>query len=146
MNPQALKQPVHFFKPHTAVLWQGATGKRFYGSRRFVGTNPPTGSQLTYALQKPVKRVQLTVTDIEGKVVGQLKGSNKAGLHQINWNLRQRKSNGRVKSGTYLVTLNADGEKTSHPLTVIQDPVYPASTLTFDESERLRKLKKVTDD
>jgi len=146
MNPKALKQPVHFFKPHTAVLWQGATGKRFYGSRRFVGTNPPTGSQLTYALQKPVKRVQLTVTDIEGKVVGQLKGSNKAGLHQINWNLRQRKSNGRVKSGTYLVTLNADGEKTSHPLTVIQDPVYPASTLTFDESERLRKLKKVTDD
>ena len=146
MNPQALKQPVHFFKPPTAVLWQGATGKRFYGYRRFVGTNPPTGSQLTYALQKPVKRLQVTVTDIEGKVVGQFNGSNKAGLHQINWNLRQRKSNGRVKSGTYLVTLNADGKKSAHPLTVIQDPVYSASTLTFDESERLRKLKKVTDD
>ncbi len=146
MNSQALKQPVHFFKPPTAVLWQGATGKRFYGYRRFVGTNPAAGSQLTYALREPVKRVQITVTDIEGKVVNQFNGSNKAGLHQVNWNLRRRKPNGRVKSGTYLVTLNADGAKTAHPLTVIQDPVYPASTLTFDESERLRKLKKVTDD
>jgi len=146
MNTQALKKPVHFFKPSTAVLWQGATGKRFYGYRRFVGTNPAVGSQLAYTLQRPVKRVQITITDIEGKVVNQLNGPNKAGLHQVNWNLRRRRPNGRIQSGTYLVTLNADGVKTAHPLTVIQDPLYPASTLTFDESERLRKLKKVTDD
>ena len=150
ITPKVLQQPLHFFQTSTAVLWQGAVGKRFYGHRRFVGSNPPAGIQLTYALQDPVKRVQIQVTDIEGKVVAQLSGSNKAGFHQVSWNLRQRRSRGqpggRVKSGTYLITLKAGDKEISHPLRVIQDPVYPASTLTFDESERLRKLKKVTDD
>ncbi|MDP6444099.1 MAG: PDZ domain-containing protein [Pirellulaceae bacterium] len=143
------------FKPKTAVMWHGVTGKRFYGRRRFAAENPLTGGVIYYALPKTAKKVTLQITDVEGSVVANLRTSKEAGLHRAVWNLRRapvrrqgprRAPTPRLTPGAYLATLTVDGEAKKQTIDVVLDPDFPASTNTFDEDERLRKLKKVTDD
>ncbi len=146
----ALDNPVNLFKPKTAVLWHGATGKRFFGRRNFVGQNPPSGGVFYYSLKNAAKKATLTISDVEGKKVAQIPAKKTAGFHMAAWNLnrarRPRGAPAKVAPGVYLATLDVDGKEHKQTIQVDIDPDFPANTRTFDEDERLRKLLKVTDD
>jgi hypothetical protein len=55
--------------------------------------NPPAGALLTYYLRDDLTdagaRIVLTVTDPAGKMVRQINGESKAGLHRTPWDLRE---------------------------------------------------------
>jgi photosystem II stability/assembly factor-like uncharacterized protein len=155
LTKETLAAGTHFFRPKTATLWQGATGKRFFGHRQFFGDNPTAGAVFQYRLAKQPKRVMLSVTDIAGTELARIQGSRNIGLNRAVWNLRRRRIRGqrppqitsrfslRIDPGTYLVTLDVDGEKSKQTVTIAPDPKFPARTLTFDEEEQLRKQAKV---
>jgi photosystem II stability/assembly factor-like uncharacterized protein len=86
IKEDVLQKQAHLYKPQGAVEWrdQPAVGRT---NRRFVGTNPPPGAQLYYSLKAPAKAVALKVYDISGKVVREMKGPTKAGLHRVSWDL-----------------------------------------------------------
>ena len=232
---EVLAKKSHFYDPKTAVLWQGATGKRFYGHKRFIGQNPTSGGVMYYSLKEKAKRVTVTITDIENNTISQLQGPTNAGLNRVVWDLRRRSRRpssgrrgpgsqtgrpgsqagrpgqsqatgrggqtqrpgrptsgqptgqrppttgstsqitrtqpgasgqagrtrpttgrssqsrrssfgGRVAAGTYLVTLDVDGEKLVQKVSVAGDPEFSSTSITFEEEERLRKLNKLVDD
>ncbi len=158
LNTATLDKAANLFKPQTAVLWHGATGKRFFGRRNFVGQNPRSGGVLYYSLKDDVKQVTLTISDVEGNRVARIPTKKTAGMHISVWNLRRARrpqsgrsgprnfGSSRIAPGTYLATLNVDGKDYKQTIQVDIDPDFPANTRTFDEDERLRKLLKVKDD
>eukprot|EP00913_Durusdinium_trenchii_P008835 g8301.t1 len=169
LTEKVRKQPTALLAPNKAVQWQSLVGKRYYGVKRFVGENRPGGATLYYTLHQKPKKIALTVSDLEGKPVAQLRPSTNNGLNRIEWNLRRRlpraktppgqrrtrqnarqrffNSNGvRVPPGTYVVTLTVDGNEFKQKLAVVADPEFPANGLTFDEEEAIRKLQKVADE
>ena len=79
----------------------------------------------------------IKVTDIEGKVIRELAGETSAGLHRVNWDLRQMRTRrssdgsqrpsrsrggGIVASGKYLITLVANDQEFKTVLTVEDAP------------------------
>jgi hypothetical protein len=63
---------------------QPAHGKT---NRRYVGENPKSGANIYFSMGQAAQKANLTVRDVDGKVVATLSAPTKAGLHKINWNL-----------------------------------------------------------
>ena len=165
-------EDVAFLKPATAVQWHTVSGKRYYGSKRFTGQNPQSGVALCYTLKDKPQAVSLTISDIEGNELARLRPTRTIGLNAVSWNLRRtsRRRGGRmprnlaqipqqlrqrfmsrfgsrVQPGVYLATLTIDGVDHKQRITVIQDPEYSTTdSLTYEESEWLRKMAKELDD
>jgi hypothetical protein len=124
-------------------------------NRRFIGTNPPAGAQIFYALTVKANAVELKVVDADGKEVRELKASTDPGLHQVSWDLarparggaalqpgqRQPRQGGggvpaarqAVKPGEYRVVLKVDGVEMVQPLRVEADPTAPGATTVLEE-------------
>jgi len=100
IKPEVVQERVHFYKPQPAVEWRElpAVGRT---NRRFVGTNPPPGAQLYYSLATPADKVSLRIYDIDGKQVRDLKGSTKAGLHRVVWDLGRTAAKGKGGKGGF---------------------------------------------
>lgn len=148
----------------TEGVQRNAAGDRmrdFEGNRLFLGTNPEPGSLLTYRLASEAKEAAIEIRDAAGVVVREmkgddLKGKNKAGLHQVAWDLRwpplpevkgqnqnqfgPRTSAPFVTPGDYQVRLVADGkEVATASLRVTQDPDVQISAedrRVYDETAR----------
>ena len=89
MSEEVLEEGTHLFKPHNAYAWKrSVTSGALSGSGFFTGQNPPTGAQIHYLLGEDADEVSLTVSDISGNVVANLRAQSGAGLHTVNWNLR----------------------------------------------------------
>jgi photosystem II stability/assembly factor-like uncharacterized protein len=172
LTEKVRQQKAALLAPAKAVQWQSLVGKRYYGVKRFLGENPTTGAALYYTLnEKPKKstKVSLTITDVEGKPVAEVKPQLNAGLNRVVWDLRRRvtrakqprgnpktrqnarqrflnRNGARVLPGTYLVTLSVGLQNFKQKLTIVQDPIYKSTGLTFDEEEAIRKLLKASDD
>jgi hypothetical protein len=59
------------------------------GAKNFVGQNPQPGATISYLLKSPASGdVTITISDITGKTVREIKGTNNAGLNRVQWNLR----------------------------------------------------------
>jgi photosystem II stability/assembly factor-like uncharacterized protein len=93
ITPEVRKADVFLFKPTSAVRWRTEAARGRTG-RRFVGENPPAGTDLYYALGKDAEKVSLKIVDIEGKTVRELEAGKKAGLHKVNWNLAAAQAGG----------------------------------------------------
>ena len=161
VDDKALKNKVTLFAPKNVIRWQSPLGKRYYGSKRFLGENPYPGAQISYLLSKEADEVNITVQDVKGDVVYRRQGRSTKGLQTLNWNLTRRRANtrnktqrgqrgqrtqrggfnrggGRVTPGTYLVTLDVDGEKFNQTISILTDPEYSTNALTFEEWEKLQ--------
>ncbi len=86
MTEEVQKASVHLFQPATAYNWRTEPTKG-RTNRRFTGTNPPRGTQLTYKLGEKAEKVSLKVVDIDGRTVRELRASAEPGLHQVTWDL-----------------------------------------------------------
>jgi hypothetical protein len=70
----------------------------------YSGPNPPFGARVYYHLKENAKEpVTIFVLTKEGKTIATLHGQQKAGLHQIVWNLRDGDT--LVPPGEYVVRL-----------------------------------------
>ena len=125
----------HLYTPAEAIYWRREP-QRGGGTRQFTGENPPDGAQLYYSLGEAADAVTLQVRDVTGRLVRELEGATEAGLHRVDWDLREappargegrgRRRRGRlVPSGTYMVTLEVGGQALSERLEVRTDPDYP---------------------
>lgn len=111
------------------------------GSREFAAPNPPEGAILTYVLRTEGGRadsvVKLTVTDQSGATVRTLSGPGAQGVHRLAWDLHYARVDGVtdqdegwfgpprgpwVLPGTYTVTLEARGRKSTQSVEVRPDP------------------------
>ncbi len=134
LSAESIAAKVSLYQPQPAVKWRSQPRRGSAGTRQFTGSLPSSGATITYSLAKDAGSVYVTVTDIEGQVVRELEGDRKAGLHSVNWDLRQVKPTrgssaaqgsrrgGTVASGKYLVTLFVDDQQFKKVLTVEDDP------------------------
>jgi hypothetical protein len=59
------------------------------GAKNFAGQNPEPGATIYYLLKGAANGdVTITISDITGKVVREMKGTNNAGINRVQWNLR----------------------------------------------------------
>ena len=151
MKASTLKDAATLFAPAPAVRWKlGANGESPYSStdRKFVGANPTRGTTFDILLTKKAEKVELKVTDANGKVVYEYRAPTQnlpanykpitaAGLHRITWSLaggggtgagggggggRRPVGGGQVAPGSYKVVLTVDGKDFAQSLLVELDP------------------------
>ena len=152
MKADVLKDKAHLFKPHTTVRWQTepAHGKT---NRRFVGQNPPAGTQVYYSLTQPAEKVLFKVLDIEGKTLSQWPGSLKSGLHRTSWEMTRPTEGGpkgelkgkkgfpfgqgrrAAPPGDYRIVMTVDGQEFSQTLRLEADPNQPPGRRPAEDEE-----------
>jgi photosystem II stability/assembly factor-like uncharacterized protein len=89
LDAQVLKSDVYHFKPRPAYRFRMVTGIQDYPNDQVVGKNPPYGASINYYLKKPVKGgVTITVKDVGGRKIRELKAKNNIGFNRIMWDLK----------------------------------------------------------
>ena len=141
LTPALTGQDVALFDIRSTVAYLNdlQTGQYVGGQKVFVGENPPRGASINYYLKGAATgAVQITVVDATGRTVRVLTGTANAGINRVIWNLTAASAQGRgtgatgfgggrggagipVEPGTYLVTLEANGQKLTKPVTVLED-------------------------
>ncbi len=145
---------VHLFPVRSPILFQYWQDFSYRAQGAFAGENPKDGALISYHLARPAGTVSVTITTPAGRVVRTLPAPATAGvIHRINWDLRHAPPPGGggrggdeeggasdalprpprdigdrgpfVSPGTYIVTIDADGEKATQRVTVRPDPLLP---------------------
>ncbi|QEG21616.1 VPS10 domain-containing protein [Mariniblastus fucicola] len=143
MTKETLTKDVHLFQPRDAISWSRQPARGNSGTRRFVGTNPSSGTIVAYSLGKSARIVRLTLHDLKGDVVKTFETSGRKGYHQINWDLSrdqaggQRRFAGSVRPGKYLLTLSVDGEKEQKVVNVVGDPTRANQSASAEFEDEL---------
>ncbi|MGE5245785.1 MAG: VPS10 domain-containing protein [Betaproteobacteria bacterium] len=140
---KATTSDVHLFSPRPGVQWIDdiTLRRQMGGQKHFEGENAPRGTAISYYLKSPVSGdVTIAISDIDGKVLRELKGTNEAGINRVQWDLRgtppKRPANlppgfgrGRapqgppIDPGTYLVKLSASGKQYTTNVVIEPDPM-----------------------
>src|SRR5262249_6131884 len=92
MSADVVKEKAHLYEPNTAIRWRQQPARNSpnsNGARRFIGTNPPSGAQIYYALSGKANKIGLKLVDYTGKTVRELGAKNGPGLHRVTWDLLQ---------------------------------------------------------
>jgi photosystem II stability/assembly factor-like uncharacterized protein len=99
---------VHLFEPRPAYKFRPVSQPNLAPSGTSRGKNPPYGAIFNYWLKEPVKgvaeeksggdpdagtvaskkKIEITILDAAGKKIRTLKGSNRAGVNRVSWDLR----------------------------------------------------------
>ena len=109
MTDAVRTSPAHFFEPRPAYRFRSVSQPNLAPSGLARGENPPYGATLNYWLKEPVKAaaagddkeaagknrkppVEITILDASGEKIRTLKGTNKAGINRVVWDLRYEAS------------------------------------------------------
>ena len=134
ITAKTLKADSHLYRPATVIRWHPKPFIGNSGTRRFVGTNPSQDAKITYSLGKRARSVEITIRNIDGRVVQRIEGKTDAGLHNVTWNMRGRDRR-RARTGIYLVTLTVDDVEHNTRLQIEADPGLPEDALRTEELE-----------
>ena len=153
LTPEVTNSAAHFFVPRAAYRFRPTTAPSSSYDDPTTGEDPPYGASLNYWLKAPVAQAPvLTILDARGRTVRTLRGTNKAGINRVTWDLRDEPSKetrlytspmyapyitvgpeGReapgtsrlsllVLPGTYTVKFSAGGVEQTRTLEVRKDP------------------------
>jgi hypothetical protein len=129
LNDEVLAKDAFLFSIEPKVQWVYKRRQNPFGQRQFSVPNETFGIIINYYLKDKAKdRIQVTIQDLLGKEIAKLKGSTKAGLNRIVWNMRrqltqeekdqikessrmQRRQGELVPPGDYIVIMQI-GDKT----------------------------------
>ncbi|HEV2063748.1 MAG TPA: sialidase [Thermoanaerobaculia bacterium] len=101
--------PAHFFEPRPAYRFRFVSQPNLAPAGLARGDNPPYGATLNYWLKEPVKvaagsddkedarksrkpPVEITILHASGEKIRTVKGTNKAGINRVVWDLRYESS------------------------------------------------------
>ncbi len=159
-SPAMAAQPAHLFPARPATIYQHWEDYSYRGQDFFAGENPPVGAILDYTLARPADSVRITIRNAAGQVVRTLAGPGGAGVvHRVVWDLRHEPPPSEpdtnqatlaalprpprpiapqgpfVSPGTYGVTLEAGGVKTTGTVHVDGDPEMPLTLAQYRDRE-----------
>ena len=183
LTPDVMATAAHLFAPRDAYRFRPITPPSVPYSDPTEGRDPEYGASINYWLAEAAvasaqrgeaEHPTVEIVDAAGEVVRTLRGTNRAGVNRIHWNLRDE-PNGPIRlltspmyadhievgdagrpapgarevsillpPGRYTVRLNAAGETHEQPLTVIKDP-HSAGT-EADIAAQVAFLREVRDD
>ncbi len=107
-------------EPRTQRLYGGIGNYQLLGDSHLFTPNEPNAVVINYYLKnKASGPVRITVANPYGQILAELKGSEKAGIDSVQWDMRSRSAGARgggmggtmVDPGEYVVTLEAEGRK-----------------------------------
>jgi photosystem II stability/assembly factor-like uncharacterized protein len=121
LDDTAHSSSAYLFEPRTAYRFLTRPGLPMYMGEAndppaAVGHNPPYGASLNYYLSSvPGGEVQLEIADPAGRVVRTLKGTKKAGVNRVWWDLKfeetRRPQLRTSPEGHAEIALRADGSR-----------------------------------
>ncbi len=130
LTPEAQESEAFLFDVRPATAWVTDVRKSILagGAKIFRAQNPARGTAINYWLGSvPAEAVSLTISDITGREVRGIDGTNTAGLNRVQWDLAANGARGRgrggqqVPPGTYLVRLTI-GDRTAGQKTIVVRP------------------------
>jgi hypothetical protein len=125
LNDKVVAEDAFLFEVEPKIQWRYRYPGGPWGHRNFNVPNEPLGVVVYYYLKNEVKDdVRIIITDPYGNELNSLRGSKKAGIHKVRWNMQRRltkeeqKRTGMARAriqrvvspGEYLVVLQV-GEK-----------------------------------
>ena len=146
---------VYSAAPARLKLYKKDTSYR--GDAEFAGDNPVDGAIVTYRIAQGSGDATLTVTAPNGRMVRAITVPGSAGVHRVNWDLRNalpgepdvwsrfeddrlaRSVDDRgpwVSPGTYTLTVEAGGASASTTVEVHGDPDMPITLAEYQARER----------
>jgi len=88
-SPAVADAATFLFEPRPAYRFRRGFRRDLAPSGAAMGRNPDYGATLDYALKEPLKGdVKIRVLDASGALLRTLKGTNKAGVNRVVWDLR----------------------------------------------------------
>jgi len=138
LTADAVKADGFLFDVRPATQWvqDVQLGQVTSGSKRWRGENPPAGAMIAYHLGANASGdMKITITDLGGKTMRSMTGTNKTGMNRVRWDLRgdpQPRPAGSpqglpplpaqpVAPGTYLVKLAIAGKELVKAIVVEAD-------------------------
>lgn len=116
-NPRVLRAEAFLFSPRPAVQRQYPVFGNYHltGDSHLFTPNEPDEVVIYYYLREEAKeKVRISFYDQRGNLLAELSGQGKAGLNRVSWDMRkagQDRPGPRVEPGSYLVVLEAAGQK-----------------------------------
>jgi photosystem II stability/assembly factor-like uncharacterized protein len=173
LTPDVMASASHLFVPRSAYRFRSITAPSTTYDDPTTGEDPRYGAYLDYWLKAPAKALPtVTILDASGAVVRTLRGTNRAGVNRVVWDLEDEpgtevrlltspiyaeyiqvgpegRSGGRgisilMPPGTYTVKLTVDGTEQTRPLTVLKDP--NSAGTEADIAQQVAMLRKIRDD
>ena len=85
----AVKSDAFLVPPPRARLLSIYTPQAWYGAGQFFAANPDFGAAIDYYLREPSSHeVEVRIVDAHGATVRTLRGSARAGMNRVSWDLR----------------------------------------------------------
>lgn len=134
LNPEVLKQQAALFSISNAEIINYMNDGAHTGDMYYRGENPAFGAAIDFYLKDSVAKdaISLEIFDTNGKMVDEVKTTNKSGLHRVMWELRyqnEQAGTGRsrmngpyVLPGLYTAKLQVNDETYEQKFTVSDDP------------------------
>lgn len=142
LDAKMLDEKATLIEPATVIRWRRQPS-RGSTNRRYVSDNPGSGARIWYTLPEAARKVSVTIEDIGGKKVSELKGNAEKGLHVVEWNLTRAPSRrgqrpSPVSAGDYRVSLSIDDKIVStQVLSVKNDPNLSADAISEIEYQQV---------
>ena len=120
LSAEVLATPLHVFavEPRTAYNFRAQGNFHLFGDAYVEVPNEPDALVVNYFLRATAETgARVTVTDIRGEQVAQLKGPAEAGLNRVLWNMRAGggapagRGGPVLPSGDYRITVEAGGQQ-----------------------------------
>lgn len=124
LSADVLAKPFHLFavEPRTAYGFRAIGNYHLFGSKYIEVPNEPDALVINYFLkEKQDAGAQVTISDIRGDQVAQLKGPSAAGMNRVLWNMRRGAApaaGGRggfgaplLPPGDYRITVSVGGQQ-----------------------------------
>lgn len=168
LTPEVTNSAAHLFALRAAYRFRTITNPSNSYDDPTTGEDPAYGASINYWLKAPAAQAPvITILDAQGRTVRTLRGTNRAGINRVAWDLRDEPSaetrlytspryaphitvgpEGRVAPGTgrlsvlvapgmYTVKFSAAGVEQTRPLEVRKDPNTAGSAAEIAEQIRL---------
>jgi photosystem II stability/assembly factor-like uncharacterized protein len=168
LTPEVTNSAAHLFNLRAAYRFRTITNPSSSYDDPTTGEDPEYGASINYWLKAPAAQAPvITILDAQGRTVRTLRGTNRAGINRVTWDLRDEPSaearlytspryaphiavgpEGRVAPGTsrlsvlvapgmYTVKFHVGGPEQSRLLEVRKDPNTAGSAAEIAEQIRL---------
>jgi photosystem II stability/assembly factor-like uncharacterized protein len=84
MSASTFKDTAQLFRPTAYVRWR-PDPSRGRTNRQYNAENPVNSAQICYTLSKKPESLSIKILDVEGRTVGQPRGTTEPGFHRVTW-------------------------------------------------------------